>query len=177
MEQTDNFLIGVARQLGVLDAIRNKIGVLKEPSVLLQLRSGAVGGNSISMDMSGLGHLRPAEVEEFDFDSEVDMNEATKAFSHGGFIPDDKVFIVRKIAFKGVAHGDSNGGGAFSIDVLGNQIVNIEDSSSVTSNTWLGEIVVRPGEEALVFMTVSNSSAGEALITRKFEPLENHQAE
>lgn len=175
MEQTDRMSVGVAQRMADYEIYKAKIGLLKNPSVLIQIRSGAIGGNPASVDMVGsCDYVRKIEAEEFEFNPEVDSHEEPTGFFRGGFIPDDKVFVIRKIAYKCVAHGDTNGGGEFGIELFGKEIVFIEDNPKVTNKVWLGNLVVRPGEESNVSMWVSNSSAGEALITGDFEPLENY---
>lgn len=138
--------------------------------VVLQARAGAVGGNPCRIDMAAIHtpYIQDITAEPIPFNAAVDMFEPAKAYAEGGPIPQGKTLVIRKIAYRGVAKGDSNGPGRLVVVAGGTGIVSRSGSADPVSGTWEGEIAVKPGQEDSVYLEVSNSSAGEAVMDGVF---------
>ena len=168
--KSNRSLRSVARRIAELDNLKMKVGLLKEPVVFLQVRSGAGGGNPNEIDMVGRTSIYVDNVvkSEFPFNPNVDMKEKSTAYFRGGFIPEDKTFVVKKVEFQAVAAGDSNGHGEFIVRLGRQKIVKLRDDPNVTNDAWHGEFEIQPGEENSVMIEVANSSAGQAKFTGEF---------
>jgi hypothetical protein len=145
---------------------RRRVGEFTSGLVVLQLRAGAGGGNPNQITMHG---KKSAYVDKIQFDplnlqGRIDINETSRAYFKGGYIPKGKVFVVKKIDYWGTAAGDSNGHGQFKFVVAGVVIRDESDTAQVKRASWKGTLVVHPGEEGDVYLEVANSSRGEARI-------------
>lgn len=137
---------------------------LAGPLVILQVRSGAGGGNPNRVDM--LGRLSTYVVErsrtEIPWNPVVDSHEPSRAYALGGAVPKGKVFAVTKVTWRAVAAGDSNGHGEYVIRLGEETISRDRDRAATYSGSWTGRTEIRPGEESQVQVEVANSSAVEA---------------
>ncbi|MCC7012363.1 MAG: sigma-70 family RNA polymerase sigma factor [Planctomycetes bacterium] len=144
---------------------------LREPRVVLQLRAGAVGGNPVGIDMLGQVGTYVDELSSsaLDTTSAVGIHEPARAYFEGGPLAAGQVFVITRIRCRGSAHGDSNGGGQVSV-VLGSEaVVDIGTTDEPIDVEWRGRFEVRAGEERGVRLSISNSSAAQAVFEGHFE--------
>lgn len=134
------------------------------PLVILQVRSGAGGGNPSRVDMVGglSGYVDERSRREIPWSPVVGINEDSRAFALGGSIPRGKAFVITRATWRGVAAGDSNGHGEFVVRVGRRTLASARDDKAVREGSWEGRIVIRAGEESQVQCEVANSSHVEA---------------
>ena len=171
LAEADRVSVSVARKIAESDNYKKQVGPLQQPEVLLQIRSGAGGGNPNRIDMAGRTsvYVDKSMKSEIVFNPSVDIDEPSQAFFRGGFIPQDKIFVVKKVEFVGVAKGDSNGHGEFKVKLGRQEIAKLYDDPKAATNVWHGEFEVSPGQEDSVMIEVANSSAGQAKFTGEFK--------
>lgn len=152
---------GVPRAGGKIAARRY---LLEQPWLVLQVRSGAGGGNPNRVTMLGRGSIYLDAISNgpIDLAAPIDMKDKSVGYTNGGRIPRDKVFLVKKVTWRVRAPGDSNGHGGALLQIGSQEIFRIRDTAEEQQDTWTGEIEVRPGEEASTFLEVANSSIAEA---------------
>src|SRR5439155_4722981 len=125
---------------------------LAAPLVVLQVRSGAGGGNPNRVDM--IGGLSPYVVArsrtEISWSPAVDLHESSRAYALGGRVPKGKAFAVTKVTWRAVAAGDSNGPGEYYVRLGSETIAHDRDNSSTFEGKWDGRVVIRAGEESTV---------------------------
>jgi hypothetical protein len=152
---------GLARAGGTVEARRY---LLEQPSFVLQVRSGAGGGNPNRVTMLGRGsiHLDGVSSEPIDLAAPLDMHERSVGYTDGGHIPRGRIFLVKRVTWRARAAGDSNGHGEALLRIGSQEIFRIRDTAAEQEGTWTGEVEIRPGEEASIFLEVANSSLAEA---------------
>jgi len=153
---------GIPRAGGKVPGARPYL--LEQPWLVLQVRSGAGGGNPNRVTMLGRGspYLDAVSSGPVDLTKPIDMHEKSVGYTNGGRIPADKTFLVKKVTWHASAAGDSNGHGEALLMIGSQEIFRIRDSADEQKGTWTGEIEVRPGEEASLYLEVANSSLAEA---------------
>jgi hypothetical protein len=145
--------------------------VLRVPEVVLQARKGAEGGNESRVYMNGeLERIDEPASAVLDLTSEIGIDEPSRSYLEGGWIPDGQTFHVMRVHFEGLARGDGNGPGLFAVVVGGQELVNVETSPEPFSDAWTGDIELVPGDERRTYVGIKNSSAGEARLQGTFEP-------
>ncbi len=82
MQECDSISVRFASSLAEKNLFRNSVGFLSEPSVVLQARTGAVGGNPVTVNMTGMKstYVDPHPSEPFKFEPYVSSNEGSKTF-------------------------------------------------------------------------------------------------
>jgi hypothetical protein len=145
--------------------------LLKQPRVQLQARAGAVGGNPCRID---LGRGRTAYFdrivgEPIPFGVPAIIDDDAVGYGSGGKVPDDKMLVITAATWRGDAHGDTNGGGCFWVQLGDVELVRVKRSEHLIEGTWNGRVEIRPGQEERVFLEISNSSRGEVLFEGHFE--------
>lgn len=140
--------------------------VLGAPRIVLQLRSGAGGGNPNRINMLGDTSVYVDRVSDqpLSFDAAPQMNDRVVAYFSGGRVPDGKCLVIRKVTFRGTAKGDSNGHGEFVVHLGRVDIIRRKNTEQIPETKWEGRIEVRHGEEAGVYVEVANSSAADVLV-------------
>ena len=103
-----------------------------------------------------------------DLTSEIGIDEPSRSYLEGGWIPDGQTFHVMRVHFEGLARGDGNGPGLFAVVVGGQELVNVETSPEPFSDAWTGDIELVPGDERRTYVGIKNSSAGEARLQGTF---------
>ena len=130
-------------------------------TVVLEVRSGAVGGNPVNVSPGRVSRfVRQESATPLSFDVPPDINERPSAYTKGGPIPTGKLFAIESIRYRGTSAGDSNGHGEFRVSVGGEVIVRSGETDDVTEGDWNGRIEVRSGREDTIQLEVSNSSSG-----------------
>jgi hypothetical protein len=134
--------------------------------VLLQVRSGAGGGNPNRIDMNGTTsiYVRRFSKAPLDLDKPVSMQEESVAHCNDGRIPEGLAFVVTEVVYRGTSVGDSNGHGEFKLVVGGKVLAQSIDSHLPTSGTWRGRLEITRDRMHDVFLEVANSSTGSAEI-------------
>jgi hypothetical protein len=158
--QEMGFNIGAERAEALKE--RRRVGELKRGSVLLQLRAGAGGGNPNQIFMHGKKSIYVNEVVDapLDLSGDIDINEGSRAYFEGGYVPRGKVLVVTRAEYWGTAKGDSNGHGEFKLLVAGKEIVGVRNQDKVDRMTWKGRLTIRSGDENTVYLEIANSSRG-----------------
>jgi len=142
---------------------------LARPRVVLQLRSGANGGNPIALDAAGdASRVNTMRTEPLDLRSTININERQIGYSEGGFVPLGSTFVVTRANYRGVALGDSNGSGELHIELAGQTLFDAAKTNGWIEREWTGRAEIRAGEESRTFLRVSNSSAGELVLDGEF---------
>lgn len=144
---------------------------LSAPRVVLQARSGAGNrGNEIRIHMNGgLNRVDELSREPLDLSRPIEMDEPSRGYCEGGWIPEDQLFHVQRVTWSGTARGDSDGRGLFAVVVGGQELVASESTPESIQGEWSGDIVLRPGDEQKTYLAIANSSAGEARLEGSFE--------
>jgi hypothetical protein len=152
---------------------RARVGTLGEPKVVLQVRSGAGGGNPNRVDMLGDAspYVRERAEEALPWAPAVDVNEPSRAWAQGGYLPAGKAFVITKVTYRASSAGDPNGHGEAMIHAGGEELFRTRDAAGPFEGTWEGRVVVLPGQESTVWVEVANSSAVEATFEGSFEDL------
>ncbi|MFI5402300.1 MAG: hypothetical protein ACHQ1G_05135 [Planctomycetota bacterium] len=155
---------GIARAGGKVDGARSYL--LEQPWLVLQVRAGAGGGNPNRVTMLGRGsiYLKKLSKGPIDLETPVGMDEDAVGYTTAGRIPRDKVFVVKKATWRARAKGDSNGHGEARLQIGTEEIFKFRDTADLQEGTWTGEIEIRPGEEATVYLEVANSSLAEVIL-------------
>ncbi len=134
--------------------------------VVLQVRSGAGGGNPNRIDMNGstTPYVKRFSATPIDLATPVSMGDESVAYCTDGRLKVGQVFVVTEVAYQGTSRGDSNGHGEFKVVVGGETLAHSQSTHLPTGGTWRGRIEIRPVQQANVFLEVANSSMGEARI-------------
>ena len=137
-----------------------------EHRVVLQLRTGAGGGNPNRIDMVGhtSRYVDRVSATPLGMEDDISMRDPSVAYFAGGKIPDGMKFVVTQVNFFGTAAGDSNGHGEFILQVGDASIANVYDVDEPTTGVWTGLVEVEAGDESTVFLEIANSSVGDAEI-------------
>lgn len=142
---------------------------LAEPRAVLQLRSGAIGGNPVRVSLGGdhrfVNELTPSPLDVL---RAVDSREPQLAHHAGGFVPADTRWAVTSARFRGQASGDTNGRGALRVVVGGEKLLERNGAAEWLEQTWSGRIEIAPGTEGATYIEVSNSSALELVLEGEF---------
>jgi hypothetical protein len=146
------------------------VHALKQPSVRLQLRGGAGGGNPRHIDLAGEtnGRVDERSQQPIDVVTPATINEPCVGWSDGGSIPIGSTFAITRIDYSGGNRGDGNGPGGFRVVVNDKAIVDIEPSDPAIRGTWTRRLVVPNGAEGRTYFEILNSSWGEVQITGEF---------
>lgn len=172
--------VAAARERAVAEAVRRCADEMKReplrhelaaPLVILQVRSGAGGGNPNTVDMAGVtsGYVDLRTRSPIAWSPSVDMDEESRAYVDGGTVPQGRRFVVTRVSWRGVAAGDSNGHGEFVVQVGGQTLAQRSDDPAVTTGSWSGRVVILRGRESTVNAEVANSSHVEVRIEGEFE--------
>ena len=134
--------------------------------VVLEVRSGAGGGNPNRVDMSGKTsiYVKNFSRTPLNFSKPPTMRDKTVAHCDGGFLPKGKAFVIQRIDFTGTTAGDSNGRGSLALVVAGKKVVEFSQSNLPINDSWTGHLVVAAGSEQNTYLEVRNSSAGRAVL-------------
>jgi hypothetical protein len=140
--------------------------LLKTPRIVLQLRSGADGGNPNRIDMAGhtTAYVDSVSTTALKFDTAPKMDDRSVAYFDGGQVPRGKCLIIRSITYSGTAKGDTNGPGQLIVHVGKIEIVNKRDVPEIGKTKWEGRVEIRHGQESLVYLEVANSSSADVLM-------------
>jgi hypothetical protein len=140
--------------------------LLQVPRIVLQVRSGADGGNPNRIDM--LGHttvyvdsVSPIPLK---FDVAPKMNDRAIAYFDAGQVPPGKCLIIRSITYHGTAKGDTNGHGQLVVHAGKVEIVSKTNVPEIAQAKWEGQIEIRHGQESQVYLEVANSSSADVLM-------------
>ncbi len=137
----------------------------ERPRVVLQLRSGAIGGNPVRLDMGGAATYVDEVLDApLDLSKVVDSHDRQQAYFEGGFVPLGATFVVTSARYRGQALGDSNGGGALRVVLAGDALFSSQHTPEWIDATWRGRAEIKPGEEGGTYLQVSNSSQGELVL-------------
>ncbi len=152
---------------------------LANGTVRLQLRSGAIGGNPVTVNMAGATSIYVSKKMStpLDLASPIQTGDPQQSFCDGGFIPQGKVWTITEIKYSAIVKGDFNGHGEFKLMAGGKEIYNTgqiyplrpADGSRNSSlppiaGDWHGQIEIRSGEEDSVCATVANSCQCEVIL-------------
>lgn len=158
----------MATLIGLRDAVRSS-RELREPRVVIQVRSGAVGGNQVKVCMTGEAErIRQMQAQPLSLATQIDSRESQSAFVSGGFVPHDAVFVVTQASYRGRASGDSNGPGELRVELAGQTLFETAFTEEWIRREWTGRVEIRPGDEARTFLQVRNSSVGEFVLEGEF---------
>ena len=149
-----------------------KIGEpLLTPRVLLQLRSGAGGGNPNRIDILGLTSVYVDEVSEssLDFSTPPKSSDPSIAYFEGGHLRDGSAFVVTQVEWSGTSAGDNNGHGQLRVVVASEVLVDERTSSKAHYGLWTGRLRIGPGEESRTYVEIANTSSAEVTFTGYFE--------
>jgi hypothetical protein len=164
----------LARTLAAMRSAARGLRSMTEPRVVLQLRSGAVGGNPLTIDLAGsLTRVDARSRTPLDVTSPVTIDERPISFSTGGFVPEGRRFIVTRAAWCGSAAGDSNGDGELVVQIGDLELHRASDRPDFVRGEWTGRVAIAPGDEQRVFLGIRNSSAGELVLEGELEPSED----
>ncbi|MBL8801068.1 MAG: sigma-70 family RNA polymerase sigma factor [Planctomycetes bacterium] len=142
---------------------------LAAPRAVLQLRSGAIGGNPVRITLRGdRSYVDELTASPLDVLRAVDSREPQLAHCAGGFVPADTRWAVTSARFRGQASGDSNGRGALRVVIGGETLLEREGVVEWLEETWSGRIEIAPGTEGATYIEVSNSSALELVLEGEF---------
>jgi hypothetical protein len=139
-------------------------------AIRLQVYSGAVGGNTASINADRqLGYLSAISDNQLDLDIKVDISSPRVGFVTPFQIPAGKRFVIHKVSYRGCVGYDSNGWGLFKFAVKGHVFKDVSDhiesgARLVEAKTEDAAIELVAGEEHLIELDVSNSSIGEAIV-------------
>lgn len=144
--------------------------VLAKPEVRLQLRGGAGGGNTRSLDMKGGARRVDTQSREpLDLATPIAMTERCVGHVAGGRVPAGQVFVITHIEYTGGNPGDSNGRGAFRVVVGRETVVDVAASELPVRGSWSGKLPVEAGHEQGVRFEIGNSSWGEVWLRGEFQ--------
>jgi hypothetical protein len=171
-----DLLPGIRDRLSVVldDAIRldrraeeERVGRLGEsPEVVLQVRTGAQGGNRSRLRLDGStdrlsGEMSPTEL---DFSRPLDPGSGPIWFAKVGLVPADRVLVVESVEICAAAPGDGNGSGEAAVSLPCGEIFRLQDQDGPVRVRLEGLALVRKGEEDRVAVDLANSSAIDARI-------------
>ena len=143
-------------------ATRATAGELSNPvDILLQLRTGAQGGNrsTVSLvDSSGWSRVTVGEAP-LDVTTPCKSRGDPTAFVRGGFIPRDRALVVTSVDVYANAQGDSNGDGFASVQVGRRRLIALGDGEGPAADWFAGAVVLRPGDERRMRIEAKNSSS------------------
>ncbi len=140
-------------------------GLLREARVVLQVRMGAGGGNTNKLHMNGaLQRIDERSPEPLDLASPVSMGEPSRAYFEGGWIPQDKAFVVQRATWFGCAAGDTNASGRLQLVIGGQALVDVKNQAEPIRGVWTGAIELLPGDEMETWLGIANSSTGDVLL-------------
>lgn len=172
--ETKKALMGMFRELSYVEdeARRKKFGSIRDPrAIVLQMRTGAQGGNRSHITLRGSPHRMPdkAAAKALDVKKAPDSREEAKWFLRGGgLLPRRKALRIESIDVFARASGDSNGTGEVRVTIGGQRVFSTRNSKEVTQSWLDGVAVVRPGDEDSVRVYAANSSAVEVRIYGSF---------
>ncbi|MCI0589286.1 MAG: hypothetical protein L0323_20920 [Planctomycetes bacterium] len=171
-----DLLPGIRDRLSVVldDAIRldrraeeERVGRLGEsPEVVLQVRTGAQGGNRSRLRLDGSTERLPDEMNprELDFSQPPEKGSAPTWFAKVGLVPADRVLVVESVEICAAAPGDGNGLGEAAVSLPCGEIFRLQDQEGPVRLRLEGLALVRKGEEDRVAVELANSSAINARI-------------
>jgi RNA polymerase sigma-70 factor (ECF subfamily) len=146
---------------------------LAAPRAVLQVRSGAGGGNPNRVDLTGHTSIYVDRVAEapLEFLAPPAMDDDSVVYFEGGHVPAGHAFVVTSVAYSGSSAGDTNGDGEFRLVVAGEVIFEVENGATALRDRWHGRLRIVPGEESRTYLEIANSSAGDVLLSGYFEAL------
>jgi RNA polymerase sigma-70 factor (ECF subfamily) len=147
-------------------AARAPLDLVDGPSrVVLQLRSGAVGGNPVKLNMGGAATYVDEVLDApLDLSKFIDSRDPQHAYFEGGYVPQGATFVVTSARYRGQALGDSNGGGELRVVLAGEALFSSKHTPEWIDATWEGRAEIEPGEEGETYLQVRNSSQGELVL-------------
>lgn len=135
------------------------VPALTRPRAVLQLRAGAQGGNTSTLDLLGReSRVEHVRAERLDLAVPPRMSDPSEAFVEGGSVPEGKVFVITHVTWYGSAAGDTNGGGLVALRVGDVQVLSVERSDEPLRGQWTGAVPIARGEEHRVKLSIANSS-------------------
>jgi len=143
------------------DAEARSLFIDGESDIVLQIKTGAQGGNRSRLDMQG-GTYRIDGLSKkggLDFAEVPKMDDDATHFFQGGRIPPSKIFIVKAIDVYACAKGDTNGPGDVTLKVGRVAVFKIRKDPGPVRQWLEGQAVILPGQEDSVRLEVGNSSA------------------
>lgn len=166
---------GLAEKLLAMRCALRERNPLRGPHVVLQVRGGA-GGNPNRIDMAGecWKYIYQVSPRPLDLITPIDTREKSVAYFEGGFIPEDKVFVVTRVRYSGIQREDSRRDGEFKVVLQGETIYDSEsiegeqETEPLIDGRWIGRVEIRPGDEVLTYLEVANSSGGEVVFDGEF---------
>ena len=156
-------------------ARRTAVGDIVDPAdLLLQVRTGAQGGNTSTVSLGDPGRwVRVAVAErELDMAKPASAQDRATAFVRGGFIPAGRALVVESADVFATAAGDLNGPGLAVVRIGGDTLLHIRDFAGPILDWYEGRAILRPGDERLVSVLVANSSVVEVRLRGRFVPLD-----
>lgn len=144
---------------------------LDVPRVVFQARSGAGGGNSNTVDLSGKVNFRfdSVSAEPLDFTELPTSGDDAVVYVEGGALRPGAVFVVTRVTWRGTCAGDSNGPGELKLVVAGKTLVEEKDEDHEIQGSWSGALRVSPDEESRTYLEIANTSSADVLLTGYFE--------
>jgi RNA polymerase sigma-70 factor (ECF subfamily) len=135
------------------------------PRVVLQLRSGAIGGNPVKLQMGGATtYVDDVLDTPLDLTKFIDSHDPQQAYFEGGYVPLGATFVVTSARYRGQALGDSNGRGELRVVLAGDALFSENHTPEWIDATWKGRAEIEPGEEGETYLQVRNSSQGELVL-------------
>lgn len=152
---------------------------MREPRIVVQARSGAIGGNPCRIDLARAHSAYFDELvgEPIATAGPVGIDERPVGYCSGGRIPKGYKLVITNVAWVGEAHGDSNGNGCFWVQLGDLELVKFAAAEQPARGGWSGRIELLPGQEDRAFLEISNSSCGEVVFSGRFEKLPDSGAE
>ena len=147
---------------------------LQAPRIVLQARSGAIGGNPCRIDIARgrTAYFDRVVTEPLNLAGPIGIHEDSVGYCAGGRIPAGKRLVVTGVTWRGEAHGDSNGRGTFHVQLGDLELVKLETSDDPIVGEWHGRAEFVRGQEDRVYFEISNSSVGEVVVSGTLEPID-----
>ena len=143
---------------------RQRLGFISSDNLpIIQIRTGAQGGNPSRMDIAGRTDLLEPEDRKdapLDFKSPPNIENEPEYYFRGGVVPEGKVFLIYGIEVYGESPGDSNGPGGVIVSIGDRILTSLEDGEQEpTQVSYKGLFKLRPNQEHLINVELTNSSA------------------
>ena len=148
-----------------------------ESDIVLQMKTGARGGNPTIANIAGnsLAYSAERKSAALDFSQPPNIDDDAYYFvKGGGVVPDGKVFLIHAIDIYAHAVGDSNGKGEAIFRVGDRELVHVNENEDDYEKRqepvrmWFeGLFILRPNQEDEVNIELANSSAIDVRIKGK----------
>jgi hypothetical protein len=136
----------------VLKLQRTPDRTLQIGRVRMQIRAGDFDKHLMRLYPDGARGRDLAEVRSkpLDMDSKVGGYDSM-GFVEGGLVPVGKVWILRRARVTGDAHRE----GIFRLALGNDALIAVTRTAKKLDETWTGRVVIRPGDERLVYIEAS----------------------